>query len=126
MKNVYFYYESEVNFSIEQYLEYFFYHMIYFLLMGPFILLLGFFSKRLNNIFKNVAFNITLGVSSIVQILYWLTTVSTISSYVIMNVFQDDEWPAIDLVLIKACIISMIIRTTSIASKYATYPKKLL
>ena len=125
LKNLYFYYESEVNFSIEQYVEYFIYHMIFFLLMGPFIVVLGLFSRRLNYIFANIAFT-TFNISSVLQTLYWIGTITTVTGYITMNVYQDNKWPAIDYVLIKACVISMIIRTTSIAGKYATYPKKLL
>ena len=125
LKNLYFYYESEVNFSIGQYVEYFVYHMIFFLLMGPFIVVLGLFSRRLKYIFANIAFT-TFNISAVLQTLYWLSTITTVTGYLIMNVYQDNKWPGIDYVLIKACVISMIIRTTSIAGKYATYPKKLL
>lgn len=120
----YFYRESDVNFSVSQYLETFLYHILYYVVLGPFIWIITLCSKKMRVTFTNMAFELGKKPANYIQLGYWLTTVATIAFYFIGNVKKDKPWwPAIDLILIKAVFIGSVIRTTSIAGKYATYPK---
>ena len=123
-KNVYFYYESEVNFSVEQYLEFFLYHILYFLFLGPLVFILGLFSRHLRVVFHNMQFN-RLNPSGFSQGMFWLVSATVVYSF-ISKVCGYTVFEVTDSVLAKTVIIGVIFRTTSIAGKYATYPKALV
>ena len=123
-KNIYFYYESEVNFSVSQYLEFFLYHVLYFLFLGPFICILTLFSKRLRIVFYNMQFN-KLNGSGLSQGSFWLISVTVVIGF-LTGVCGRPMFEVTDSVLVKTVIIGVIFRTTSIAGKYATYPKALI
>ncbi len=126
-KNDYFYFESEVSYSMKQYYEFFCYHFFYFILVGPFIGILGIFSKRLRVLFKNLTFTkIKYFTFFFTQIFLWIATLTTLGTFYYFNMFKNWQALAIDSLLVKTVIVSIIIRTTSIAGKYATYPKKLI
>lgn len=124
MQNQYYYRESEVNFSVKQYLEVFLYHMIFFVILGPFINVFGLFSQKLRTFFHNMGFGCNPATTVVMQSWYWLTTISIVVGFAISKL-SDDMWPAIDSTLVKAALTASIIRTTSIAGKYATFPKRL-
>ena len=123
-KNIYFYYESDVNFSLSQYIEFFLYHFIYFACLGPFTAVLGCCSGRLRNLFHNMAFN-SCNTSGLAQVFYWASSSLTITTFILFHVL-DHRWATVNVALVKVSVLGIILRTTSIAGKYATYPKKLI
>ena len=123
-QSVYFFYESEVNFSVAQYIEFFIYHLTYFLLLGPFILIFSLISKKYRILFHNLRFDYFIKTGWL-MILYWLSSSSIIFGFAYMNYIKN-KWPSINLVLLKAAILGIVLRSTSIAGKYATFPSKLI
>lgn len=126
LQNDYFFSESEVNFSIPQYVEFFFYHLLYFMFLGPFIMVLILCKPSLKNLFYNMEF-LRANYMSVVQAVYWLITMFIIAGFIYAKIArQSDGGSVFDVTLFKTIITSIILRTTSIAGKYATYPKQLI
>src|SRR3990167_9425608 len=99
--------------------------MLYFLLLGPFINIILLCNPRLRFLFYNMEFYRS-NVIALIQALYW-----AISTFVVAGAFwyYVDPKPINDVFdspLLKTIVTSMILRTTSIAGKYATYPKMLI
>lgn len=119
IENNFFYYDSEINFSKMQYIEVFFHHGLYFMLFGPFVNVLRLFSKRIANLYENMKFGVSLNRFSIIQLLLWISTMLT---YYCFFIAPSDN-PTVDAISIVQVLISFILRITSIAGKYATFPK---
>lgn len=126
IQNEYFYSESEVNFSISQYIEFFFYHLLYFMFLGPFVVVLILCKPSLKNLFYNMEF-LRANYMSVTQAVYWFITMFIIAGFVLAKTAKKPEGDSVfDMTLFKTIITSIILRTTSIAGKYATYPKQLI
>ena len=120
--NEYYFQDSEVNFSILQYMEMLMHHVLYFGIFGPFLNLLMICSKDIRYLYKNNHFYKCGTVFSIAQVVYWVVTMLVYYGYFVDNA----SFPAIDSNTLKATIISVFLRSTSIAGKYATFPKVLI
>lgn len=116
--NNFFYYDSEINFSKGQYLEMFFHHALYFMLLGPFANIFRLFSKRIACLYENIKFGVAPNSFSIIQIILWT---GTMLIYYCFFIAPKDN-PSIDAICIVQLLISFVLRITSIAGKYATYP----
>ena len=125
LENEYFYSESEVNFSLSQYAEFFVYHLIYFMLLGPFIAIFMIFKPKLRFLFYNMEF-IRPNAIAVVQALYWLITMYIIIGFIIAANTYNSQDTVFDMTMFKTIITSIVLRTTSIAGKYATYPRLLV
>ena len=123
-RNKYLFNTSEVNFSVSQYISAFIVHLTFFLILGPFINVLAIFSTRCRTVLRNMDFFIQPTFDFFFQTTVYCAALLTIIAFVWMNLANDNDWPAVDVVLIKLIVLSTIIRTTSIAGKYATYPVK--
>ena len=116
--------DHEVNFLLSQYGEYFFYHIIYFLLLGPFIGLFIICIPKARFLFYNMEF-VRLNSIAVTQAFYWLITMFIIIGFALQ--YQEiNSTGVFDAPLLKTIITSIILRTTSIAGKYATYSKDLI
>ena len=128
--DIYYYSDSEINFSMSQYAEFFFYHLLYFLLFGPFVGLIILVKPSTRFILYNMEF-IRPNVISVLQAFYWLLTTFIAVGFTLnkINVGIDvgEEGKSVfDNIMIKTVFTSIILRTTSIAGKYATYPRLLV
>ena len=109
----------EVNFSILQYLEFFTYHAIGFLVLGPFtILLVPFFWKNCYWVYNLQFFRCS--IACFLQYLMWFTNVL---SYIL--VWRGDSVVG-DASMIYFIITINLLRSSIIAGKYATYPPEYL
>lgn len=125
MKDDYFFKESEVNFNLQQYVEFFFYHLVYFLITGPFIAMFLIVKPSLRTLFYNMEF-LRMNFMAIVQALYWMISMYILVGYIIRTSLHESSNQVFDETLLKVVITSIILRTTSIAGKYATYPRQLI
>ena len=120
--------DHEINFSIKQYAEFFFYHVVYFLMIGP---LIGFFLlcfPKARYLFYNMEF-IRLNSIAFTQAFYWMISMFIIIGFCLQYFKMSSNVQVggvFDAPLLKTIITSIILRTTSIAGKYATYTEDLV
>lgn len=120
--------DHEINFSFSQYMEFFFYHVVYFLMIGPFIAIFLLCFPRLRFLFYNMEF-VRRNSIAVLQAFYWLIS-AFISIGFVLHYFKVApaalSGGVFDSPLLKASITSIVLRTTSIAGKYATYSQDLI
>lgn len=114
----YFYHRHVVSFSISQYNYFLLLHIIYYAVLGPFIAIPGICSKRLRNLNSNLLI-IRPGVSFWAQNYYWVT--SLLIYYSAYNKMLIG-----DFVILHTLFLSLVLRSSTIAGKYATFQKTQL
>lgn len=114
----YHYEEYEINFSLGQYYKTFFQHQLYFNFLGPFLNLILYQIPGGKFIGHNMRFMPCRGgPMTIIQLMMWL-----IHLYFIYEViWGHNEWFNYGYMILFE--LSFFLRITSIAGKYATYPK---
>jgi hypothetical protein len=117
--------DAEVNFSLEQYTEFLFYHLAYFMLLGPAINILILLRPKLRFLFYNMEF-FRANIIAFIQALYWAISTFIMAGFFWYYASPNQYNDVFDSPLLKTVVTSMILRTTSIAGKYATYPKMLI
>lgn len=117
MEGRYLYYTYSINFSIRQYFRFLILHIFYFGLFGPLMLLSMIFKPKMRFLFKNMLFTNVKCVTFYAQNYYYLST-----ACVYYALWKNLE--VFDLNLLKTLIISFILRSSTIAGKYATFPKQ--
>lgn len=121
----YYFNEWDVGFSYRQYLTVFFYHIVYFVLLGPLIRLFGICSKKFRVFSHNMAFGCSPVWVGGFQMWYWMTNVVTYTAFSMNYNKWSTGISAIDAPLLKAVIMSAVIRSTNIAGKYGTFSRAL-
>jgi hypothetical protein len=121
----YFFKLSEVNFDLQQYVEFFFYHLVYFLILGPFIAIFLVCKPKLKTLFYNMEF-LRMNFMALVQAIYWLISMYILVGYIVRTSMTGVSNQVFDETLLKVVVTSVVLRTTSIAGKYATYPRQLV
>lgn len=111
----YFFHKYTVTVSIPQYIQFFLLHIIYYGIFGPLIAIPALCSKNLSNLFSNLQIT-KLGVSFYAQTFYW------ICALLLYYAFFDKMMIA-DFSLLHIWVIALILRSMTIAGKYATYQK---
>jgi hypothetical protein len=122
MNNKFFYHEHTVNFSIEQYLETLVIHILAYVIVGPFINIYTLiFRKTAPNFMHNLQFHITNWKmqSFWTQYLQWAFNIM----FYYLFFFTDSK--VADYATLGYLIVSYVVRSSSVAGKYATYPKNL-
>jgi len=117
----YFYHESTVNFSMKQYLEFFIIHLLAYSILGPFINLYSLFVRKNKALMKNLMF-IGCFPSFFIQHGFWLVNMFLFSVWA----WSDNAITIADMPAIVATILHQILRASSIAGKYATFPPNLI
>src|SRR3990167_2349876 len=117
--------KAEVNFSSEQYLQFLLWHLLYFLLLGPFINLILICKPRLRYLLFNMEFY-RLNLIAVIQSIYWAISLYVVAGFIWHYSDAKPSNDVFDSPLLKTVVTSLILRTTSIAGKYATYPKMLI
>ena len=112
----------EVMFSVDQYLEFFAHHLIYFAVLGPISLLTGLFSKRM----YYLHFNIQLYKLNKFGIFQNLNFVLCMCVYYGYFFAEPGRFATLDAPMLRTILLSLLLMTTSIAGKYATYPRILI
>ncbi len=120
-KNEYFYYESEVNFSLSQYVTFLMFHICYFSFFGPLIIVLLVCVPRWRVLFVNMAF-MKLDNAGFRQAFFWMAGILILVFFGLK--LSTGKWKSIDLVLVNSVVNGSIYRSATIATKYATYPRK--
>lgn len=119
IKNPYFYHEHTVNFSLSVYFEMFFLHILYNTFLGPFIVFFTICTKN-----KYLAYNLQFLRNSIgcyIHFFQWI-----FSLLILYHFFFNKTCHFGDYNDIYILVFSYIIRSSSIAGKYATYPDNLM
>jgi len=122
IQNEYFYHDYSVNFSMHQYAEFFIIHLLAYTLLGPFINLYILLFPMNWHLMRNLMF---LGCypSFFVQHVIWAINFGMLLLY--LKTFNGYSSIA-DLNAIITILIAQILRASSIAGKYATYPANLI
>lgn len=118
MGNPYYFQSFEANYNLKNYFEFVFYHIAFFLFgycLMPFVLPF----KRTRIIFINMQF-VKLGQGFFSQIIFWITTLVCILCYMLF------ETPLTNISSLILCLTSVVLRSSNIAAKYATFPEKQL
>ena len=110
-------FKHEVNFSMRQYCEFLIAHIVGLAILGPFMILYNFVLCFLCNRYLviNLLF-FRFSKSFFIQLYLWISTVIIYYSYTQGQIVGDFN-------TVFLTILSVIIWSSSIASKYATYPK---
>lgn len=120
MNNRYFYHEYNVNFSIMQYFETLFIHVAALVALGPMINLYSvIFRKRAPWLLNNLHFSRWKTSSFWVQYIQWFFSVWSFYFYAFTTS------PIADYVTMGYVATAYLLRSSSIAGKYATYPRNL-
>ena len=119
--NEFFYYESEVNFSLSQYVTFILFHLCYFTVLGPLIVLLLLCLPGWRTLFVNMAF-LKLDIVGLRQAFFWLAGMLVFVFFGLK--LSTGRWESIDLALVCSILNGSLYRSASVATKYATYPKK--
>jgi hypothetical protein len=120
MKNEFFFYEHTVNFSMSQYLEMVVIHLVTFILVGPLINLYTLiFRKSAPWLMNNLQFSRINSFGFYVQMLMFMM----IALFIYQFAFTDS--PVADYITLSFLVINLCLRCSSVAGKYATYPKNL-
>jgi hypothetical protein len=122
INNKYFYYNSEVMFSVDQYLEFFMHHVVYFAFIGPLYLLAGLFSSRM----YYLQYNIQLYKLNRYGMFQNLNFVLCMCVYYGFFIAEPNTYASLDASMLRTILLSLLLMTTSIAGKYATYPRILI
>lgn len=118
--------EYDINFSMSLYMEFFFYHLIYFVLIGPLISIVLIFYPKARFLLYNMEFTRPNAIS-FVQAFYWFITVFIIVGFILQNTKEEvSDSGVFDSPILKTIVTSIVLRTTSIAGKYATYSRQLI
>ena len=116
IEDKYFYHPYKVNFSAAQYIEQLALHFSSFFLLGPFINIYSLFFCKHKYYMSNTYFS-RLGPAFFVQLIQW---VSNIWMYIIVFVIGSEVG---DFNSIFVIFFAVLTRVSTIAAKYATYPK---
>lgn len=111
------FHEHIVNFSTKQYLLTFILHLLYYLLIGPLFTPIVIFKWKPGFLIKNLKLSIGCNQYKISQTIVWFGNVLAIYCF-----FHGS--PAISILVLDKIIMSILIRASSIAGKYATFSKK--
>lgn len=122
INNKYFYYTSEVMFSVDQYLEFFIHHLLYFAVLGPLSLLARLFSKKMYYLHSNIQLY-KLNKFGIFQNLNFVLSMCIYYGYFVA---EKGKFASLDTPMLRTMLLSLLLMTTSIAGKYATYPRILI
>ncbi len=117
----YFYYNSDVRFSLKQYSEFLIHHLLFFT-FGPCCLLLALFSKKLRILYRNLRF---FGFEMVVLLQYLLYSCLLFTCYLhYLKRFDADT--SVDICTVRNLCIMLILTLTSVATKYGSYPARLI
>ena len=111
-----FYHKFMVNFSLSQYAYYLIIHILYYGFLGPLILVFITCKPSLRFICSNMLISRP-SLSFYVQIFYWLCSLATY--YAMYSKLEIG-----DLGLLQTLIVSIVLRSSTIAGKYATFQKE--
>lgn len=116
INNRFFYYKHQVSFSMSQYVYFLFLHIIYYGIFGPFIAIPACCSIRMKNLMWNLLITRP-GVSFYAQNYYWICSILIyFAFYMKMDVG--------DLPMMHTLVISLFLRSCTIAGKYATFKQQ--
>ena len=107
----------EFRISIRIYFEYLFYHLLYFCVAGPFMVLFfyPFSYKKYSNMMNNMAFTFRNNISYYFQIVNWLVILA--AYFLVYNQESTNNKGE----LLYSIIMQTFLRISSIAGKYATF-----
>jgi hypothetical protein len=117
INDIYFYYEHTVNFSISQYIETLLIHLLAYTILGPLICIHPLiFRKSAPWFISNLQFSRITSRGFYIQHMGW------IFNCIYFILFFTSKSKVADYPLMMYLIIAYIVRCSSIAGKYATYP----
>jgi len=119
MNNDYFFLEYEANYDIKVYFEFLMYHVLYFSGFGPVIALFFLLFPKTRQLMSNLMF-LRLSNAMFIQLLAWLN----FAGVVLIMIFVNN--PISRAATLLSAVLSIIMRSSNIAAKYATFPKKLI
>lgn len=120
LNNQYFYHEHTVNFSVKQYSEMLIIHLLAYVLLGPLINIYTLiYWKKAPWLMNNLQFSRISYRGFYIQHFGWVFSMM----YFYLFFFTDSL--VADYTTLCFIIISYIVRSSSIAGKYATYPRNL-
>lgn len=115
--DIYFFYEHTVNFSLSQYAETLLIHLLAYTILGPFICIYTLiFRKSAPWLMSNLQFSRIKSRGFMVQHMGW------VFNCIYFYLYFSNPSKVADYPLMMYLIIAYIVRCSSIAGKYATYP----
>ena len=113
---------DEVTFKMEVFLEIFFYHFVFYFLIGPFIVILKIFPRVKMQVLRNMQF---VGMECMFQTLQWAFFITAVALYAILNV-KEGGTKNIYLAEFYDLFLINIVRISYISCKYAYSTPKFL
>jgi len=120
IKDKYFYHSASVNFSLKQYCEFFIIHYLAYSLLGPFINVYNLFCYKNKYLMWNLMFLRCLP-SFFIQHGFWVLNMLQIFLHFYGSTGNPSDYGTILITLLQ-----QLLRASSIAGKYATFPKNLI
>ena len=113
---------TKVNYDIVVYLEFTFYHLIYFVFFGIVLVIIVLPFRKARILMKNLQFIPDAHYFFILQVIFWINSILTLLA---MFYFGGSN-PITNVVMLVTNQLSLITRASNIAAKYATFPPALL
>lgn len=109
----------EIKTSLRIYFRFLFYHLLYFWILGPFIVLVfwPFSPSKYTHLFSNLSMNFRCGRYIFIQLINWLCVIQTI--YLLFSSIESPN----SLELFYSVLLHTFLRSSSIAIKYTTFSK---
>lgn len=115
--------EFKCQIRLSHFLEFFFYHIVYFLAIGPFLSLFIIFQKGGRHMAFNMGFTPTKQIIFIIQVVLW---VFTIIPLVLFFMDYGKSKSSISIFEIESLVSSTIIRCVFVSAKYGSFSKEYI